>query len=98
MADGLAARHHAGCRGDSGSRFLFKKTMHFTNLTRHIEIGANCYLLEIAGKRIVLDSGMHPKQEGDAAQPDFSLLPDDSVDVIILSHSHQDHSGTLIPP
>lgn len=69
--------------------------MHFTNLTRHIEIGANCYLLEIAGKRIVLDSGMHPKQESEAAQPDFSLLPDDSVDAIILSHAHHDHIGTL---
>lgn len=69
--------------------------MHFTNLTRHIEIGANCYCLEIAGKRIVLDSGMHPKREGDAALPDFSLLPDDSVDAIVLSHAHQDHAGTL---
>ena len=69
--------------------------MHFTNLTRHIEIGANCYLLEIAGKRIVLDSGMHPKQESDLAMPDFDLLPDDSVDAIILSHAHHDHVGTL---
>jgi len=69
--------------------------MHFTNLTRHIEIGANCYLLEAAGKRIILDSGMHPKQEGVAAQPDFSLLPEDSVDAIILSHAHHDHVGTL---
>src|ERR1700733_334263 len=69
--------------------------MHFTNLTRHIEIGANCYLLEVAGKRIVLDSGMHPKQESDLAMPDFSLLPDDSVDAIILSHAHHDHLGTL---
>jgi len=69
--------------------------MHFTNLTRHIEIGANCYCLDIAGKRIVLDSGMHPKQESDAAMPDFDLLPPDSVDAIILSHAHHDHLGTL---
>lgn len=69
--------------------------MHFTNLTRHIEIGANCYCIDIAGKRIVLDSGMHPKQESEAAMPDFDLLPPDSVDAIILSHSHHDHLGTL---
>lgn len=69
--------------------------MQFTNLTRHIEIGANCYLIEAAGKRIILDSGMHPKQEGEAAQPNFDLVPEDSIDAIILSHAHQDHSGTL---
>jgi predicted metal-dependent RNase len=69
--------------------------MHFTNLTRHIEIGANCYCIETAGARIVLDSGMHPKQESDAALPDFTLIPDDSVDAIILSHAHHDHVGTL---
>jgi Cft2 family RNA processing exonuclease len=87
--------HLAAGRGDNSRVSFSKKSMHLTNLTRHIEIGANCYLLEIAGKRIVLDSGMHPKQEGLAAQPDFSLLADDSVDAIILSHSHQDHCGTL---
>ena len=74
---------------------FFNIFMHFTNLTRHIEIGANCYCLDIAGKRIVLDSGMHPKQESEAAMPDFDLLPPDSVDAIILSHAHHDHLGTL---
>ncbi|HWB58119.1 MAG TPA: MBL fold metallo-hydrolase, partial [Chthoniobacteraceae bacterium] len=69
--------------------------MRFTNLTRHVEIGANCYLLEVAGKRIVLDSGMHPRRESDPALPDFTLLPDDSVDAIVLSHAHHDHIGTL---
>src|SRR5581483_1511447 len=69
--------------------------MQFTNLTRRVEIGANCYLVEIAGKRIVLDSGMHPEHVGDEALPDFALLADDSVDVIVLSHAHHDHLGAL---
>jgi len=69
--------------------------MHFTNLTRHIEIGANCYCIEAAGKRIILDSGMHPKEESNAAMPNFDLIPDDSVDAIILSHAHHDHLGTI---
>ncbi|MEA3187588.1 MAG: cleavage and polyadenylation specificity factor subunit 3 [Chthoniobacter sp.] len=69
--------------------------MLFTNLTRRIEIGANCYSIELGGKRIVLDCGMHPEQEGDEALPNFSLLPDDSVDAIILSHAHHDHLGAL---
>jgi len=69
--------------------------MRFTNLTRGLEIGANCYLLEVSGRKIVLDSGMHPKEEGEAALPMFELLEHNSVDAVILSHAHQDHVGTL---
>ena len=67
----------------------------FTNLTRQIEIGANSYCLDVAGKRIVLDSGLHPRFDGAAALPDFSRLPDATADAIILSHAHQDHVGSL---
>src|ERR1700761_1605786 len=67
----------------------------FTNLTRRVEIGANCYCLELAGQRIVLDSGLHPRFDGLAALPDFSQLPDGTVDAIVLSHAHQDHVGSL---
>ena len=67
----------------------------FTNLTRAVEIGANCYVIEIAGKRIVLDCGLHPKFDGEMAQPNLSLLADESVDAIVLSHAHQDHLGSL---
>src|SRR5687767_12485607 len=67
----------------------------FTNLTRAVEIGANCYALNLGGKRVVLDSGMHPKFDGDLALPNHSLIADGSVDAIILSHAHQDHIGSL---
>jgi len=69
--------------------------MRFTNLTRHIEIGANCYSLEIAGKRLVLDCGMHPRLEGLEGLPNLEALSDDSVDAVLLSHAHQDHLGSL---
>ena len=69
--------------------------MRFTNLTRRLEIGANSYLLETQGKKIVLDSGMHPKESGDQAMPRFDQLAHNSVDAIVLSHAHQDHVGTL---
>ena len=52
--------------------------MRFTNLTRHNEIGANSYLLELGGRQLVLDCGMHPKHEGDDATPNLRLVPDDS--------------------
>ena len=55
----------------------------FTNLTRAIEIGANCYALEIGDRRLVLDSGLHPKLDGEPALPDFRLIEDDSVEAII---------------
>jgi Cft2 family RNA processing exonuclease len=67
----------------------------FTNLTRAVEIGANSYALDIAGKRLVLDSGLHPRFDGDLALPNIGLVGDGSVDAIVLSHAHQDHVGSL---
>lgn len=69
--------------------------MRFTNLTRATEIGANSYLLELAGRRFVLDAGMHPTQEGESALPDFATVADRSVDAIFLTHAHLDHVGSL---
>jgi Cft2 family RNA processing exonuclease len=70
-------------------------TFSFTNLTRRVEIGANSYALDIAGKRIILDSGLHPRFEGEAAMPQLSLIEPESVDAIFVSHAHHDHLGTL---
>ena len=71
----------------------------FTNLTRQIEIGANCYLIETNNKRVVLDCGGHPKLEGRDSLPLLHLvkehLQDHPLDAIILTHAHQDHLGSL---
>lgn len=67
----------------------------FTLLNRTNEIGANSYLLEIGEIRIVLDAGMHPKKRGPDSIPRFEDLPPDSIDAIIVTHSHLDHVGTL---
>jgi len=69
--------------------------MRFINLTRRTEIGANSYYLETAGHRLVLDSGMHPKFEGEEALPNMNAIGGRKLDAIIISHSHQDHIGTL---
>ena len=69
--------------------------MKFTNLTRETEIGANCYLIEAENERLILDCGMHPKQEGDGALPNFQAIGGEQIDAIIISHGHQDHIGTL---
>jgi len=70
--------------------------MIFTNLTRTNEIGANSYLLDFEGDgRIVLDAGMHPRGEGLAGLPWLEAMPFDSVDAILVSHAHHDHTGAL---
>lgn len=67
----------------------------FTLLNRSTEIGANSYLLEVGETRIVLDAGMHPKEVGNTSIPRYEDLQHDSVDAIIVTHSHLDHVGTL---
>jgi Cft2 family RNA processing exonuclease len=73
----------------------------FINLTRATEIGANSYYLEMGGHPLVLDCGMHPKNVGEDALPNFKALPacgggqDRQVDAILISHAHQDHIGTV---
>jgi Cft2 family RNA processing exonuclease len=69
--------------------------MEFQNLTRRVEIGANSYLLRTGGQSLVLDTGMHPKQQGLAATPDFSTIPPGTINGIIVTHAHQDHLGSL---
>ncbi|MBV9130102.1 MAG: MBL fold metallo-hydrolase, partial [Verrucomicrobia bacterium] len=69
--------------------------MRFINLTRQTEIGANSYFLELDGKKLVIDAGLHPKHEGEAALPYYRSIPDGSLDGILISHAHQDHIGSL---
>jgi len=67
----------------------------FINLTRRTEIGANSYYLEFDSARLLLDCGMHPKNMGEDALPNFRPITDRRLDAILISHSHQDHIGTL---
>jgi Cft2 family RNA processing exonuclease len=69
--------------------------MDFVNLTRHLGIGANSYWLRVGGKNIILDAGADPKIDGLGSTPDFSKVPEGSVDAIIITHAHQDHIGSL---
>jgi Cft2 family RNA processing exonuclease len=67
----------------------------FQSLLRRAEIGANCYLLDSGMERIILDSGMHPREKGMDALPDHTLAPDGEVDAVIITHAHLDHCGSL---
>lgn len=69
--------------------------MEFRNLTGRREIGANCYVLQTDQSRLVLDCGMHPKEIGFDALPDFGPLPHDSAQGLVITHAHHDHIGGL---
>jgi len=69
--------------------------INFTSLAAGREIGAHCYLLELDGCRVVLDAGTHPKRDGLATLPRINDLQPGTVDALILTHAHLDHSGAL---
>lgn len=80
------------------NRTEYKQTM--ASITFHgaaREVTGSCHLIESpALGRVLLDCGMH--QGGDAVDrihdDAFSFRPD-SIDAVILSHGHLDHSGML---
>jgi len=58
------------------------------------EIGASSALLEIEGKRILIDAGIRMNDRLERGKhPDFSEIG--QVDVIFITHAHTDHSGAL---
>jgi Cft2 family RNA processing exonuclease len=67
----------------------------FQSLNLRAEIGGNSYALDLDGDLILLDAGMHPKEEGPKSLPRYQELPYDSANAIVISHSHLDHIGTL---
>ena len=69
--------------------------MYITDLCRKREIGANCLLFELGPYRLLVDAGLHPKYAGLEAMPDLSKIPADSLDLILLTHCHLDHVGSL---
>src|SRR5438067_9140391 len=44
--------------------------------------------------RLVLDCGMHPKETGEDALPNFKAIAGREIEAILVSHAHQDHIGT----
>ncbi|MBL1214414.1 MAG: MBL fold metallo-hydrolase [Ignavibacteriae bacterium] len=67
----------------------------FTPLGGANEIGANAYYLNIDETGILIDCGMHPRNKGLKALPNFDYLNDKPLDYVIISHAHSDHIGSL---
>ncbi|MDR2200830.1 MAG: MBL fold metallo-hydrolase [Puniceicoccales bacterium] len=69
--------------------------MFFEDLNPECEIGANCHYVKLGSFHIVIDAGMSPREIGLNALPNFSEIPDGSLDFIIATHCHLDHIGAI---
>ncbi|EEH50497.1 endoribonuclease ysh1 [Paracoccidioides brasiliensis Pb18] len=67
----------------------------FYNLGGGNEVGRSCHIIQYKGKTVMLDAGMHPAKEGFAALPFFDDFDLSSVDILLISHFHLDHSAGL---
>jgi len=69
--------------------------MKLTDLNRDGGIGANSLFLQLGDLNILVDCGLHPKKVGRAATPDFKPLRGVTLDLIVITHCHLDHIGSL---
>jgi metallo-beta-lactamase family protein len=59
-------------------------------------VTGSMHLLESGGKRVLLDCGLFQGRRKDADAKNRNLpFPASSIDAVILSHAHTDHSGNL---
>ena len=70
--------------------------MRLTFLGAARTVTGSCHLLEAAGKRILLDCGLRQgkRKQSFEANRKFDFAPD-SIEAVVLSHAHIDHSGNL---
>jgi Cft2 family RNA processing exonuclease len=69
--------------------------MKLIDLNREGGIGANSLFLQIGDLNILIDSGLHPKKVGRKAAPDHGPLRGKNIDIIVVTHCHLDHIGSL---
>ncbi len=69
--------------------------MKITDLNSDGGIGANSMYVQIGDFHLVVDSGLHPKKAGREAAPDLKPLQGVKLDLIIITHCHLDHIGSL---
>jgi Cft2 family RNA processing exonuclease len=63
-----------------------------TPLGGDIEIGGSAILIEAAGRRVLVDAGMHPDGHGPSR---ISQLGDKGLDAVVVTHAHNDHAGYI---
>jgi Cft2 family RNA processing exonuclease len=69
--------------------------MKLIDLNRDGGIGANALFVQIGDLNLLVDCGLHPKRVGRLATPDLKPLRGLTLDLIIITHCHLDHIGSL---
>jgi Cft2 family RNA processing exonuclease len=69
--------------------------MKLIDLNRDGGIGANSLFIQLGDLNILVDSGLHPKKAGRKAAPDHAPLRGKTIDLIVITHCHLDHIGSL---
>jgi Cft2 family RNA processing exonuclease len=69
--------------------------MKLTDLNRDGGIGANSLFVQLGDLNILIDCGLNPKRVGRLATPDLKPLRGITLDLIIITHCHLDHIGSL---
>ncbi len=69
--------------------------MKLTDLNRDGGIGANSLFIQLGDLNILVDCGLNPKKVGRLATPDLKPLRGVTLDLIIITHCHLDHIGSL---
>ncbi len=60
------------------------------------EVTGSCHLIEVAGRRILLDCGLiQGSREEERRNHEPFPFPPESIDAVVLSHAHIDHSGRI---
>lgn len=69
--------------------------MKLIDLNREGGIGANSMFVHLGGLNVLVDCGLHPKMVGRKATPDLAAIRGERLDLIVITHCHLDHIGSL---
>jgi Cft2 family RNA processing exonuclease len=59
------------------------------------EIGGSALLIEVGGRRVLVDAGLRPNGETLAAMgpPKLDVAVREGIDLLVITHAHADHAG-----
>jgi len=69
--------------------------LEITPLGSGAEVGRSCVIVRFRGKVIMFDCGIHPAHSGMSALPYFDHISPAEVDLLLVTHFHLDHSGSV---